>query len=201
MNRISVIMDRVAFTGFIQYLNKRGRTIDEIAGDTGLEVARIREMLESTGIPLEKLYEQVTEDTIRAAMTDYSTGVKPLDIINRYGFSIHEFRDICAIRNLDNYEELDPSGKLFRQRRAWALRKGGKKYSEIQEELGLNSKQAVGSLITGYENHIAKVRARIAAKTLDGAYAMGVLEKIDEYLDLDADSAIRHIRDLLGKGE
>lgn len=201
MNRISVVMDRVAFTGFIQWLNKNGRSLDEIAGDTGLEIARIREMLESTGIPLDTLYEKVTEDTIRSAFTDYAGGMKPLEIINKYGFSIHEFRDICSLRDIQNYEDLDPSGKMFRQRRAWAMRKNGKKYSDIQEELGANSKQAVGSLIKSYEDHLAKVKARIAGKTLDGAYAMGVLEKIDEYLSLDPEEAVARIRNILGKDE
>jgi len=201
MNRISVVMDRVAFTGFIQWLNKRGKSLDEISGDTGLEIPRIREMLESGGMSLEELYEKVTEDTIRAAFTDYANGVKPLEIINTYGFSVTEFRDICSLRNLENYDELDPSGKMFRQRKAWMLRKGGKKYQEIQEELGLNSKQAVGSLIKGYEDHLATVKGRIAQKTLDGTYAAAVLEKIDEYLSLDPEEAVSRIRDILGKDE
>lgn len=201
MNRISVTLDRVTFSGFIQWMNKRGYSMDEIAGNTGLEIARIRDLLEDSGIPIGELYAKVSEETIRDAMTDYSNGMKPIEILNKYGYSIHEFRDICSLRNIPNYEELDPTGKLFRQKRAWSLRRGGKKYGEIQEELGLGSKQAVGSLIKGYDAHLAKVQAKLNTKTVDGLYAQAVLEKISECFDSDPDTAVSHIRELIGKDE
>jgi len=199
MNRISATVDRTTFVNYLQWLYRQGFTLDEISGCTGLEITRIRKFLEDSGIGLKSLYESVLPDQIKAALAAYSKGATPVSIKEKFGFSIHEFRDICTLRNCPEYEELDETGKLFRQKIAWSLRKAGKKYHEIQLELGLKSKQAVGSLIEGYEEHIKRLEKSLMDKTINGLYAEAVLIQISEILNTDSDTVVSRIRAILGK--
>ena len=190
------------FCCFLKWLCEQGFTLEEMSGFTGIEVVRIRQLLEDSGIRYSVLYASVTPEKIKEAILAYNNGMHPLELKAVYGYSIKEFRDIASLLEGEHaipYEELDSTGKLFRQKRAWSLRKSGKKYQEIQDELGLKTKQAVGSLIKGYEKHLEKIEQTLNRKTLDGLYAASALTKVSEIIETDPHTVISRIRAILGK--
>lgn len=152
MSSLTVKLDRSFFVNYLCWLLEKGFSVNEVLSYTDISPEQLRSMLKGYGVSLDRLFLHMKPEVAKDALNDYTNGMSPSELRKKYGLTISEIRNYCFVNGID-----DASCPVFRGKHASQLRKEGKTLSEIQEILGLNSRQAVAELIDTFEEQQEKI--------------------------------------------